>query len=114
MIEIPDAYRNETIARQLGALAATLARVSSCARRPARAAAVVPLLTECMTFVEWTAPRASVEVAAELHDLQVMLALWRQAWPGSQASLPHRTLLSFQAKKWSDLTVDWSGILDKP
>ena len=111
MIDAPEAYRHESIERQLGALAASLARISSTARRPARATAVLPLIDECMRFIEHTAPSVSPEIGAELADVQVMLALWRESWPAAQHSVEQRTLLSFQAKKWSDQALDFSGLL---
>ena len=112
MIEAPDSYRSESVERQLGALAASLARISSTARRPARSATVLALIGECMAFIEHTAPRVDPEAGAELADLQVMLALWRESWPEAQRSTVQRTLLSFQAKKWSDRVLDLSGLLE--
>jgi hypothetical protein len=41
-----------------------------------------------------------------------MIAAWRCAWPEAQHSLAQRTLLCVQAKKWSDLVLDFSGILE--
>lgn len=38
----------------------------------------------------------------ELVNLQVMLALWRRAWPEIEKINIQRTLLSVQAKQWSD------------
>ena len=111
MNEPPASYRNEPPDRQMGALAATLARISSSARRPARAGSVVPFIAECMAFIEWTAPLVDPEVGAELADIQVMLAFWRAGWPEAQRSTNQRTLLSFQAKKWSDRVLDCSGLV---
>ena len=112
MIEASGAYRSESVERQMGALAASLARISSIARRPARSASVLALLGECMAFIEHTAPSVKPEIGAELADLQVMLALWRESWTEAQHSPVQRTLLSFQAKKWSDRVLDSSGLLE--
>ena len=114
MTEAPDAYRLEPIEGQLGALAATLARVSSSARRPARSASLGPLLLECMAFIEWTAPRVDPAIGGELADLQVMLSLWREALGEVQSSKHVRALLSLQAKIWSDRVLYHSGLLDSP
>jgi len=111
VIEASEAYRNEPLDRQMGALAASLARISSTARRLARAGSVVPLIAECMAFIEWSAPRVAPDLGAELADVQVMLALWREGWPEAQGSVSQRTLLSLQAKKWSDRVLDQSGLL---
>jgi len=109
---VSEVIEQESPARQLGALAANLARLSSSAQKPARAAAIEPLLEECALCIESTAPRVAVDVAAELVDLQVMLYLWRRSWPHAQHDTSERTLLSFQAKKWSDLVLAASGLLE--
>jgi len=112
MSVVSEVMEQESPARQLGALAANLARLSSSARKSERAAAIEPLLEECALCIESTAPRVAVEVAAEPVDLQVMSYLWRWSWPHAQHSLSERTLLSFQAKKRSDLVLAASGFLE--
>jgi len=44
--------------------------------------------------------------------MQRMIALWRKAWPEAQHSEAQRTLLSVQAKKWSDEVLAFSGLLE--
>ncbi len=97
---------------RLAGLAADLARVSSSARHAAGSEFVAQMLEESQYFIEWTAAEAEPEVAAELVDIQRMIALWRSAWPEAQNSLAQRTLLSVQAKKWSDQVLRYSGILE--
>jgi len=70
------------------------------------------MLEESQRFIEWTAAETDPDVAAELVDIQVALALWRKIWPQAQHNQSERTLLSFQAKKWSDQVVNYSGLLD--
>jgi hypothetical protein len=96
---------------RLAGLAADLARVSSSARHPGGAASVAEMLEESQYLIEWTAAELEPEIAAELVEMQVMLALWRKAWSEAQHSQTQRTLLSVQAKKWSDLVMDYSGFL---
>jgi hypothetical protein len=105
-------FRQQPLARQLGALAANLARISTCSRWTEPADILIPMLTESIQFVEWVAPYTSPEIASELVDLQIMLGLWRKSWPHAQPNGTQRTLLSFQAKKWSDQIIDFSGLLD--
>ena len=107
-----EAFLKEPSAGRLGAIAANLLRLASATRRPARAALIDPMLEECVRFIEWTAVELPAEAAAELVDLQVMLSLWRRAWPEAQRDQASRTLLSFQAKKWSDRVLASSGLLD--
>src|SRR5262245_60012474 len=105
-------FRQQTLPRQLGALAANLARISSCARWKEPADIVVPMMAESILLIEWIAPYTVPEIATELIDLQLMLALWRGSWPHVQGNNTQRTLLSFQAKKWSDQVIDYSGLLN--
>jgi hypothetical protein len=95
---------------RLGSLAADLRRVSSSARRETGAESVASMLEESQYFIEWTAAEAEPEVAAELVDMQLMTALWRKAWPDAQQFSTQRTLLSVQAKKWSDQVLVYSGL----
>jgi hypothetical protein len=107
-------YLKDPLPRQLGALAAGLARVASSARHTSGAESVALMLEESQHFIEWTAAETQPEVAAELVDIQIMLALWRRAWPEAQHSRPQRALLSLQAKKWSDQILNYSGLLPSP
>jgi hypothetical protein len=60
------------------------------------------MLEESQYLIEWTAAEAPAEIAEELVNLQVMLALWRRAWPDAQHHLLQRSLLAVQAKQWAD------------
>ncbi len=103
-------FMRDSIPMRLAGLAADLARISSSARRASGAAQVMEMIEESRYFIEWTAAEVHVEQAAELVDLQLMLTLWRDAWPEAQHSQEQRTLLSFQAKKWSDQVLGYSGL----
>ena len=104
-------YLADPLPRRLGALAADLARMASSARHVAGAESVALMLEESLYFIEWTAAELAPEVAAELVDIQIMLALWQRVWLEAQHSQSQRTLLAFQAKKWSDQILDFSGLL---
>jgi hypothetical protein len=104
-------YLQDPLPRRLGALAADLARAASSARHIAGAESVALMLEESQHLIEWTAAETEPEVAAELVDLQLMLALWRRAWPQAKDQQAQRTLLSFQAKKWADQVLRYSGLL---
>lgn len=105
-------YLKDTLPVRLAGLAADLARIASSARQPTGSVSVAEMLEESQYFIEWTAGEAEAEVASELADIQIMLALWRRAWPEAQRLRTQRTLLSVQAKKWSDQVLVYSGILD--
>ena len=109
---ISERYSRQSVDRQLGALAASLARVASAARKPARAAGLPAMLDECIRYIEWTAPQLAPEAGAELADVQLMLGLWRAGWPVAQTSASQRLLLALQAQKWSDQALQYSGLAD--
>jgi hypothetical protein len=104
-------FQKQPIPRQLGALAANLARISSSARWSGELDVVLSLINESIQFIEWIAPSTAPEVASELIDLQVMLGLWRKCCAAAHDEAAQRTLFSFQAKKWSDQVIVWSGLL---
>lgn len=99
---ICERYLQDTLPVRLAGLASDLSRVASSARRATGSEAVAAMLEESQYFIEWTAAEAPAEVAEELVNLQVMLALWRRAWPEAQHSPVQRSLLATQAKQWAD------------
>jgi hypothetical protein len=105
-------YLSDPLPVRLAGLATDLARVSSSARSAAGAGSVEEMLEESQYYIEWTAAESAPEVAAELVDIQRMIILWRKAWPDAQHSIAQRTLLSVQAKKWSDVVLDYSGLVE--
>lgn len=106
-----DSFLKEPPERQLGALAATLGRIASSAEKTARTNAIVPMLDECLQFIEWILYQHPDSASKELKDLSVMLKLWRDGWERAQTDERLRTLLSVQSKKWSDQTLEFSGLL---
>ncbi len=107
-------FLKDGLPRRLGGLAADLARMASSARHAAGSGSVALMLEESQYFIEWTGPElaeTNLEVAGELIEIQVMLSLWRRAWPEAQHSRQQRSLLSLQAKQWADKTLEWSGLL---
>ena len=106
-----DRFLRDPIQIRLAGLAADLARIASSARNVSGSASVADMLEESQYYIEWTAAETEPDVAAELVDIQLLIALWRRAWPEAQHSVTQRTLLSVQAKKWSDQVLDFSGLL---
>jgi hypothetical protein len=107
-----DSFIKESPARQLGALAATLGRIASSAEKPARTKAIIPMLDECVQFIEWTLSLQPATASKELKDISVMLKLWRDSWEYAQIDGHLRTLLALQTKKWSDQVLGYSGLLN--
>ena len=99
---IRERYLRDALPLRLAGLAADLGRVASSARRATGGTAAAAMLEESQYLIEWTAGEAPAEVAEELVNLQVLLALWRRAWPEAQHSPLQRSLLAVQAKQWAD------------
>jgi len=99
---IRERFMRDPLATRLAGLAADLSRVASSARSATGSAATMAMLEESQYFIEWTAAEAPPEMGEELVNLQIMLALWRRAWPEAQHSQIQRALLSVQSKHWSD------------
>ncbi len=104
-------FLRDPLPRRLGGLAATLGRISSSARNAADPSIVANLLDEAKHLIEWTAAEMEPEKAAELVQMQTLIALWQRAWPESAQNPKQRTLLSAQAKAWADKALDFSGLL---
>ena len=104
-------FLRDPLPRRLGGLAATLGRISSSARNSSDPVIVLNLLDEARHFIEWTAAETEPETAAELVEMQTLLTLWQRAWQEASQSPKQRTLLSVQAKAWSDKAVDFSGLV---
>src|SRR5208337_4618376 len=108
--KVRERFLRDALPMRLGALAADLARVASSALRDESGESVALMLEESQSFIEWTAAETVPEVAAELVDLQLQVALWRQGWQEAQVSRRLRVLLSVQARRWSDQVLGFSGL----
>ena len=95
-------YLRDAWPTRLAGLAASLGRVASGSRRATGGAATEALLEECQYLIEWTAAEMPLDLAEELGDLQVLLALWRRAWPEAQHNATQRSLLAVQAAQWTE------------
>jgi hypothetical protein len=104
-------FLRDPLPRRLGGLAATLGRISSIARESSDPANAIRLLEEARYFIEWTAAETEPEIAAELVSMQRLITLWLKAWNKASQNKEERTLLSVQAKYWSDRALDFSGLL---
>lgn len=108
---IRDRYLKDALPVRLGGLAADLRRISSSARRPGAAIQVAMMLEESQYFIEWAAPDMDIDVAGEMVELQLELALWKRSWPEAQKNPSQCSLLALQARRWSDRVLALSGLL---
>ncbi|MEW6285509.1 MAG: hypothetical protein AB1509_04735 [Chloroflexota bacterium] len=110
--KLRERFLRDPLPRRLGGLAATLGRLSSVARESTDPLNVARLLEEAKYLIEWTAADAQPEIAAELVAIQTQITLWLRAWDKASRVREQRTLLSVQAKYWSDRALDFSGLLE--
>lgn len=110
--KLRERFLRDPLPRRLGGLAATLGRISSVARKTSDPGNVTRLLEEAKYLIEWTAADAEPEIAAELVSMQRLLNLWLKTWDKTNQTKEQRTLLSVQAKLWSDRAMDFSGLLN--
>ncbi len=109
--KLRERFLRDPLPLRLGGLAATLGRVSSSARESLNPSIVTDELEEARYFIEWTAADTEPEIAAELVSMQTLITLWLKAWDKASQIKEQRTLLSVQAKHWSDRALDFSGLL---
>ena len=108
--KLRERYLRDPLPRRLGGLAATFGRISSSARESSDSMTVARLLEEAKYLIEWTAADTEPEIAAELVSMQTLVNLWLRVWDKTCQNKEQRTLLSVQAKHWSDRALDFSGL----
>jgi len=108
--KLRERFLSDPLPLRLGALAATFGRISSSARKSSDPTNVARLLEEAKYLIEWTAADTEPEIAAELVSMQRLANLWLRAWDNASQYKEQRTLLSVQAKHWSDRALDFSGL----
>jgi hypothetical protein len=108
---IRERFLRDPLPVRLGGLAANLARVESFSKHPDHREAVEHLLDESKYFIEWAAPEASLDLQADLVELQRQLAQWQHGWKEIWADTTKRALVAEQAGIWSKKVLEKSGLL---
>ena len=109
--KLHERFLRDSLPQRLGGLAATLGRISSSARNSFDPLIVQNHLLEAKYFIEWTAAETEPEVAVELVFMQRLITQWIKVWEKTNQIKEQRTLLSVQAKYWSDRVLDFSGLV---
>ena len=104
---VRDRYLRDPLPLRLGGLAADLARIASFAENPKNHKVVESLLEEGKWFAEWAAPEAPLEVQEKLAEVQLQLALWQRRWTTGRADPD----MKGEAKRWSDVLLELSGLV---
>lgn len=109
---LKERYLKDEIPLRLGNLASNLSRIKSRCISGSDRQLVESLLQESKFFIEWTAADTEVEVAAELVELQVILARWQYNLVRIWDDIELRTEVSQTANFWSQRLLCKSGLLD--
>ena len=109
--KLRERFLRDPLPQRLGGLAATLGRISSATRNSLDPVIVQGHLYEARYFIEWTAAETEPEIASELVAIQRLITLWLKVWDTTHHIKEQRTLLSVQAKYWSDRALDFSGLV---
>ncbi len=86
---------------RLGCIASDLARISSFAKMQNNRRVIEDLIKESKFFIEWSAPKAPLNIQEELVNLQIKLALLKGAG---------RTEIIKLAERWSNKILKLSGL----
>ena len=108
---IKERYMGDDLQVRLGGVAANLARIASFSDNPSHREAVEGLLEESKFFIEWTASEATVEMQAELAQLQVELARWHVRLDEDWSNEKARWDMAVAIKDWSETVLKLSGLL---
>ena len=106
-------YLRDDVSIRLGGLAANLQRIKSFSQHDANRDVVESIIEESKFFIEWTAPETTVDVAAELVEMQVQLAWWQRRWAGIWADGNQRRQVAEQARAWSTRLLNLCGLLNR-
>jgi len=104
-------YLRDALPVRLGGLAANLARITSFSDNDVNCELVERLLNESKFFIEWTAGDADIDTAAELVQLQLLLAAWQWSWKRIWSDPVQRQRVTEQARDWSGRVLERSGLL---
>jgi len=105
-------YLQDELPIRLGGIAANLSRVKSFASHDANREVVFSLIEESKFFIEWTASKADLDVAAELIELQIQLSLWQRAWDKIWPDKTQRQQVASTSNEWSQRVLELSGLLE--
>ncbi|MFM7450080.1 MAG: hypothetical protein ACKO24_15970 [Leptolyngbyaceae cyanobacterium] len=107
-------FRHEDVSTRLGELATNLVRIKFLTEGVTNCDVVEYLLRESKYFIEWIAADIDIDLAAELVELQRLLARWQLRWEIIWADDAGRTDVVVQAQRWFDRLVEMADLLSEP
>jgi len=95
-------FLRDGLDRRLGNIASNLLRLNNWLQMGRDPQAMVDLMRETATMIEWMGDDAT----EDLVNIQRELCRWRRIWPLA----PAHSLLAFRARQMSDRVLDSSGL----
>ena len=108
---IRERYMRDELPVRLGGLAANLGRIKSFSENESNRSVVESLIEESKHFIEWTAPEAEIETAAQLVELQLELARWQYQMPQIWSDPSRRKQIAEKSNAWSKQLLASSGLI---
>ena len=109
--QLKSRYHQDDISTRLGGIASNLARAKSLLDSGTNEQVSLQLIRESQFSIEWSAPDASEDVAAQLVKLQRLLSYWHFHWSSLWSDWEQRKTIAHQAQEWSHRLLDYSGLL---
>ncbi len=101
--EIKSCFLKNNLHLRLGCIASDLARLKSFSQMPNNQKVIKDLIEESKFFIEWTVPKASLDIQQELVSLQIQLALLNY-------SFKRKEVIKL-ADNWSNRILKLSGLI---
>lgn len=103
-------FQRENTSLRLGHIASNLGRLRTFCQNNYEQG-VLGIIEQTKDFIEWTAAEIEPEMAEELVNIQVQLALWLRTWENVWSDEKKRDSMAATASNWSEGVLDMSGLL---
>lgn len=109
--KIRERFMKDNSSIRLGNLAANFARVASFVKDPRNSEVIESIIDESKHLIEWAARDFSLEIQAELVELQIKLALWYLQWREISKDNTKLSVVQNEAEKSSQHLLKLAGII---
>jgi hypothetical protein len=103
-------FQRENTSLRLGHIASNLGRLRTFCHNNYEQG-VLGIIEQTKAFIEWTAAEIEPEMAEELVNIQIQLALWLRTWNDIWSHDKKRSEIATTASNWSERVLDMSGLL---
>ncbi|GAA6619643.1 hypothetical protein [Scytonema sp. NUACC26] len=106
-------FQRDNISLRLGHIASNFARLRTFCHNNYEKG-VLGVIAQTKDFIEWTAAEIEPELAEELVNIQIQLALWERTWDNIWSDDKKRGELATTAETYSGRVLDMSSLLLEP